>query len=311
MGTLGPMEPPLALVHLVRAANGWEPFDRFMTSYEAHPAGVGHRLVAACKGFADEGLPKRYRMRLEQHAARVLLLPDTGFDIGTYWAAAGMLSNESLCFLNSYSVVLDDGWLGKLAHHGEAGVGIVGASGSWQSHNTLSWDWIKHGVRLLRPRDPVAAGSSMAADLTGRSRRALVRLRILSLFRYPPFPNPHIRTNAFLMRRELMLALRVPTITSKDVALLFESGRRGLTSQVRRLGLAVLVVGRDGLAYSPERWPESHTYRLGDQTNLLVSDNRTEEWAAYPPGLKEASSVVAWGRDAIVELPPDKGVSSR
>jgi len=39
--------PELCVVHLARHTNGWEPFDRFMRSYEEHPAGIDHDLVVA------------------------------------------------------------------------------------------------------------------------------------------------------------------------------------------------------------------------------------------------------------------------
>ena len=44
----------LALVHLVRKANGPEPFRRFLESYRAVDAGAPHDLVLLLKGFASQ-----------------------------------------------------------------------------------------------------------------------------------------------------------------------------------------------------------------------------------------------------------------
>lgn len=61
--------------------------------------------------------------------------------------------------------------------------------------------------------------------------------------------------------------------------------------------MKVLVVGRDGVAYPPERWRESATFRSGDQRNLLIADNRTEQYAAADPRFKRTLEEMAWGSD--------------
>lgn len=301
------MNPSVCVVHLVRAANGWAPFARFMDSYECHPAGIPHDLVAVCKGFPDDVVPAAYRERLAAHGEKILIVPDVGFDIGSYWTAARKLDYSYFCFLNSYSVILDDGWLAKLADPMAPTVGLIGASGSWQSHNTFSLRWIKTGARLLMFWRPMP-GPDNIGFLTPGERGSVMKRALRALVHYTSFPNPHVRTNAFLIRRDLMLDLRVGPMATKEDAWRFESGRLGLTRQVRRRKLATLVVGRDGVAYPPERWPESHTYRSGDQKNLLVSDNRTDEWVDLPPERKEESSIVAWGQRSVPGWKADRTV---
>lgn len=128
---------------------------------------------------------------------------------------------------------------------------------------------------------------------------------------FPPFPNPHIRSNAFLIDRRRLLALDVAVIRTKADANLFESGGDSLTNQVLRAGLTVLVAGRDGTTYEVPDWSRSGTFRLGDQTNLLVGDNHTRSFAAMSAGAKAAHARMTWGdylgpksRDA-----PEFGVS--
>src|SRR5665213_1673531 len=53
------VEPPAGVsapcvVHLVRAANGIEPFRAFLESYVRHPAGLQHELVLLFKGFSSD-----------------------------------------------------------------------------------------------------------------------------------------------------------------------------------------------------------------------------------------------------------------
>ena len=92
-----------------------------------------------------------------------------------------------------------------------------------------------------------------------------------------------------------MLSLDWETGRSKASAWALESGRRSISSQVWHSGGQVLVVGRDAVAYASERWRESGTFRSGGQRNLLVADNRTEQYANADPALRATLERMAWG----------------
>jgi hypothetical protein len=79
------------------------------------------------------------------------------------------------------------------------------------------------------------------------------------------------------------------------VGLRLESGRNGITRQVLANGLRAVVVGRDGLAYSPPRWHESATFRSGGQTNLLIADNRTRQYEQAGEDERAKLEQMAWG----------------
>jgi hypothetical protein len=55
------------------------------------------------------------------------------------------------------------------------------------------------------------------------------------------------------------------------------------------------VVGRDGAAYEPAEWPNSRTFRVDEQENLLVADNRTDEYASADAATRAALRRMAWG----------------
>lgn len=93
---------------------------------------------------------------------------------------------------------------------------------------------------------------------------------------FPRFPNPHIRTTAILLRRELFLECAADRrFDTKEDAFRFESGCTGLTRFMAERGLETLVVGRDGRGYGPKTWPRSGTFREGSQSNLLIGDRVT------------------------------------
>ncbi len=98
---------------------------------------------------------------------------------------------------------------------------------------------------------------------------------------FPPFPNIHVRSNAFMMARDLLLKHTGRlAIGEKLDAYLLESGPDSLTRLVQRDGFETLVVGRNARGYAPRWWPVSDTFRQGAQTNLLVADNQTRAYAA-------------------------------
>ena len=84
--------------------------------------------------------------------------------------------------------------------------------------------------------------------------------------RFPSFPNPHIRTNGFMVRRDRLATFQPSQIKTKFDACAFESGVDSLTTQLRRAGLAAVVVASDGRGYDVPDWCRSGTFRIGEQS---------------------------------------------
>jgi hypothetical protein len=177
-------------------------------------------------------------------------------------------------------------------------VGVVGATGSYESAYA-------NRVLMLGAL-PITSWSLLHGTVRyGMRRREQTRFRS----RFAPFPNYHLRTNAFLIARSVMLRLQVDAIRSKTDAARFESGENSLTRQILRQGLKPLVIGRDGRAYEKEAWYESGTFRSGDQRNLLVADNRTNHYLQADPDTQRMLAVFAWGDRALDPAP--RQLSSR
>jgi len=272
----------LGLVYLLRARNGPEPVRAFVEGYCQNRGGLDHELVVVYKGFHTltetdaydpcwAGLP---------HQRRVV--PDRGFDLEAYFGVLSEPGCSRFCFLNSYSQVLDPDWLAKLSASLDAsGVGLVGATGSWESLYTNARD--EHALGLER---------SVWQRWLRPVRLAWLRRR------FPQFPNPNVRTTAFMAERRVLERVVVPPMRVKLEVLQFESGYRSLTRQIQSMGLQVRVTGRDGVAHAPDGWAGSHTYRQGTQENLLVADNRTRQYDRAGPADRARLSRVAWGDQA-------------
>ncbi len=268
----------VCVVHLVWAPLGLEPLRRFARSYRARPAGHDHALLVVFNGFsgdADALAAARAELSDVPHEALVLGRPVQ--DLAAYRAAVEHARGvHAVCFLNSHSEPLADGWLALLMEAlAEPGVGIVGATGSHESAYSAA----------PRPLKPL------------RRRQ------------FPPFPNPHVRTNAFALERERALALDWTIGRGKSSAHQLESGWRGLTRQLLDARLEPRVVGRDGRGYAPPDWAASATYRAGGQANLLIGDNRTRQFEEADPARRAELARMAWG--AAADLSPRRARASR
>lgn len=267
---------PVRILHLVWAPLGPGPLSEFLEALDRHPPGLDHELTFVLNGFAGRAEAKPWLDLLERHD--VLFTPEPWQDLGAYGYAAAQVTEGRVCLMNSYARPLREGWLALLANAlDRPGTAAVAATGSWESH---------------------------ASELTMRGRwqaSPSVRDRLGGLYdwpRYralfPRFPNPHLRTNGLLCDREMLVrALSRPAHT-KEQAFVLESGRRGLSRAAQRGGGAIAVVGRDGQAYAPEQWPASRTFRSGEQENLLIADNRTEDWARASLAQRRELARRAW-----------------
>ena len=327
------------IVHMVRAANGLSPFRTFLGAMRTCPAGLDCELVLAMKGFGSQRHAEPYLEHARDLGAETMFFPDTGFDLGVYFAAAARLQRERYCFLNSYSEPLQAGWLAKLdGALQRADVGIVGASGSW----TSSRSWILHSLglpsayrRLLPARgalreqfaemdaeraaaerelsteaevDHVRSSKVTAAHVATRAPRAA--LRALSelprqIGDFESFPAHHLRTNAFMIAHSTLAGLRLHQVHKKADAYALESGRASLTRQVQRVGLRAVVVDRAGDTYDQDEWHRSNTFWRGSQEGLLVADNQTRLYQRGGPDRRRLLSALAWGPCADLSPKPN------
>lgn len=296
----------LAVIHLVRKRNGTAPFSRFLGSYRAHPSGAPHELVIVFKGFDSDGTAE-YDVLLEGLPHKRIFVPDKGYDINAYFEAVEQLDFLHYCFLNSYSRILADDWLGNLYRWiTTAGVGLVGATASYQSISSGHFAHIEKMKAMPTLQRARASAQIILADprpAAFLAQRAWFRiLRAAGVWKperdFLPFPNYHLRTNAFMGARQTLRQIRVGPMRLKVSAYKFESGRDSLTNQVRRLGLRVLVVGRDGVGYDPEHWHLSNTFWQAREENLLVGDNQTEFYLSADPATRALRARYAWGEHA-------------
>ena len=259
--------PRVGVAFLARGAHDdWRhAFQRFAASYVRCSAGVDHRLYIIFKDFADVSHLRAADQTFSSIDYVPLRIAEASCDIAAYKLAAEFMSEEQIGFLNTKSEILCNDWLAKLAAQlDRPGVGLVGNTGSFESHTSNG------GYRG-----------------------------------FPLFPNVHIRTNGFLIQRRLFREITRPrAFDSKMDGLRFESGWNSLTRQVVGRGLGVRVVGRDGEAYEPVRWPCSSTYRSATNANTLIGDDDYRRFPLLEESKRKSVVLETWGHYA--DIPPQR-----
>ncbi len=311
-------DPPVTVVHLVRASNGIGPFETFIRSFRDHPAGTDYELVLAMKGFVDEDAAAPYREQVADLNPELQFVSDDGLDLTVYFDLARRLGRARYCFLNSFSRVLAPDWLAHMAAAlDRPDVGVVGASGSWGSNRSymLYRLWLPSPYRSVFPdrRNAWDQLRAIESDRTGVAPPGLLqrRLRLPLALReaarqlrgFPSFPSAHVRTNAFMLDATTFGRLRFSEVERKPEAYRVESGLSSLTRQVQAMGLGAQLVDRAGRSYDAADWARSATFWQGAQEGLLVADNQTD---LYQLGSGERRSVLsryAWGADGTMVVP--------
>jgi hypothetical protein len=275
--------PGISLIYLAWRPYGLDTFTRFVASYRKYRSGTAHHLTIAFKGFGAESELAEYEAHLAGIDHGRLVVPDEGYDIGTYLLAAGRIPSPYYCFMNTKSVILAQDWLAILHQFArDPRVGAVGATASCES---------LYSEHLQQRAAPAPEGTPAWRLLV---RRSLVN-RLRHRYLYPPYPNPHLRTNAFMIRKDVLASIRTRRIGNRIDTSRFENGRESLTRQLLRRGLDVLIAGRDGAAYSGIEWRRSRTFWQYEQENLLVGDNQTEKYALADARQRELLRRRAWG----------------
>jgi hypothetical protein len=274
----------VTVIYIARGIGaGLDSVKQFFSHYENYVPGCPHRLIVVTKGWDGVfGLSEVHRLA-GRFTAEIIELPDDGLDWGAYIRIAPTLQDEWVCMLNSFSQPVVKNWLDLLRFGAiEAGVGVVGATGSWES-NLTSGIYSPWNFKTL---------AQYPIRLAYGYYRYLSKKNI-----FPSYPNPHLRSNALFLKSELFKnfckARSIPS--TKEEALTLECGVKSLTNYVILMGLDVRVVGADGRSFCPQEWGGSKTFRTPGQPNLLIHDNRTRLYDSSDRFLKRAIERATWG----------------
>ena len=278
----------ITVLYLVWLPYGIDHFKAFIESYCRHTASCNHQLVIVFNGLAIEhpNTPDEYTGYLESRGvtAGQYLYFQNGQDIEIYRQAAATIRTGYILFLNTYSMILADDWLKHYADNFDDHTGIISASGSWQSYYSSVYQ--KHPVKWEQAKGFL---------YNFRKYKLFIKTFFYWRFLFKPFPNPHIRTNAFMVKAQDFLEMKTGAVNTKFKAYQFENGRKSLTDFYRTKGLKVLVMDKFGNTFESPEWEKSATFWVRNQENLLVSDNQTRIYETATEEEKKQMTWLAWG----------------
>lgn len=283
-----PMETAsVSVLYLCWLPYGVDCFQDFVDSYKKFDAGIDHDLVIVFKGWTqpDDTLPFIRILQAGNIKFHQLSYTGDNLDVSTYYWAAQQLHAEYILFLNTRSRILAVNWL---RHFYELSrnipTSVFCATGSWQSY--ASSVFTIHKFTYERNK---------SVKQNFDKYKLFMKAATLWWYYFPLFPNPHIRTNAFFINRELFLSLQIGKVFTKIDAYRFESGRNSFTNQLRRKGYQVALLSKDGKMFTEKEWPVSNIFWQGFQENLLISDNQTEAYFHSDIENKKLLKRLAWG----------------
>ena len=278
----------IAVVHLIWLPYGIEIFKCFIDSYKKHEPGFNHSLYFIFNGMENEEDIKPYQKYADElNVVYNTLTLKKGQDIEAYYWAASQILCDYLFFLNSFSVIKSDLWLSKYVNAFKYDTGIISATGSFQSHYSLVFQNNKWRYEF-----------SNSFSYNFRKYKLFLKAFFYWRFLFKPFPNPHIRTTAFLIRKDTFLFIKKPAMKSKMDAYSFESGRNSLTNQLLKRRLKTLLIDKDGNTYEPHEWNLSKIFWNANQENLIISDNQTRIYDSASSEKKTIMTLSAWTYNA-------------
>lgn len=232
---------------------GIDVVEQFLDSYKKHHAGIEHNLIIAINNKKDRFLYNKLYYLVKSSNAKLLELPEDGFDIGAFMRAAKVSNSEYMFFIGSAVSILCNDWLLKFynAFENDSSIQFAGPMGSYAK---------------------------------GHSDR---------------FPNPHIRTCSFLIKRELFLeyAATQKFPETKDDTWEIEHGVNSLSNFILGKGYKIVVVNSDGNVFEPQDWEKSQTYITLKESKAILDDKWARRYYFTDECLKTKIEMETWGKN--------------
>ncbi|MEP7278420.1 MAG: hypothetical protein ABI813_07250 [Bacteroidota bacterium] len=276
----------ITVIHLIWIPYGVSLFKRFIDSYLGCSAGNEHVLLLVFNGVNNPSDTMEYHEYMKAFNISYTSVEfREGQDLECYFKASERSPSSYIILLNSFSVILGRDWLRKfIDQFSDPAIGVVGATASYQSYYSSVYQ--KH---------PTNWEGARGFLYNFRKYKLFIKAFFYWRILFKPFPNPHLRTNAFMVRRESFLEMKKRPVNTKFKAYQFENGRNSLTNFYLAKGLKVLVVDKYGKTFEPTEWKSSKTFWTDNQENLLVSDNQTTLYADASATEKKEMTRLAWG----------------
>ena len=274
-------------------------FARFVNSYKRHPAGHEHELFIIKKGYQEhENIWNDWTRQLDGIPFQTREYPDKYFTSGYIRNLMEEFPDRYILVCVATSEILVDNWLDLFMKHASPNR-ILGSMGS-------HWDPIETtDVPPLTLRNIIRSSHATRRKWWSLLWGHGLRHPFKNTDNFYPGNVPHLRTTTFMLPPRILERIfywpRCENNLSKNDDILMEFGKFSLTAQALLAGLEPLVVGADGRSYTIKEWPESKTFFVSDQENLIVGDHFSRQYEGFPiEGKKKMTEkMLGYGKESV------------
>ena len=254
---------------------GTDYLKKFINSYTKFKNDEKHQLLICFKGFAESSNLSEWKKIINFEFIEFREInEENDFDIGSYFRIAEKYENRKILFLDTHTRMNCHNWL-KIFLDNYKEKRLVGATGSFASISSQF-------LNFYYPQ---------------YTKFQQLRWGLHHLKKFKLYPNPHLRTTAFMIRGSELINLNFDRkkFVKKIETNYFESGRKNLTYQLQKKGYEIGIVNSDNKFFKIKDWKFSETYCLNDQSKLVFIDNRTEEYQFADKNQQLKMSKFCWG----------------
>ncbi len=247
----------------------------FLKKYSEFDSGEKHRLLVCFKGFSNSIEVQEWKSLIKNDFIEFYEKnEENDFDIGSYFRIADEYKDSLILFLNTYTKINCKNWL-KIFLENYKDKRFIGYTGSYASIPSQFFGFYHSQY----------------------SKFQQLRWGINHFRKFKLFPNPHVRTNGFLIKGIDLISLNFDRklLKNKIETNYFESGRQNITIQLQKKGFEVGIVNSDSIFFEVKRWKESDTYCLNNQEKLIFTDNRTSEYQFSNLNKRAKMTKFCWG----------------
>tara|TARA_Y100000768_G_C23962613_1_gene676161 strand:+ start:388 stop:1212 length:825 start_codon:yes stop_codon:yes gene_type:complete len=250
---------------------------RFISAYTKFNSGEKHEILICFKGFSNYEEIKKFKKIINFEFIEFFEKNEKNdYDIGSYFRIADAYKDRLILFLDTHTRMNCNNWL-RIFLENYSEKRLIGATGSFASISSQF-------LRLYYSQ---------------YSKFQQIRWGLNHLKKFKLFPNPHLRTTAFLIKGLDLMQLNFDKtkFIKKIETNYFESGRKSLTIQLQNKGFEIGIVNSDNKFFDIRTWRQSDTYCLGEQSKLIFVDNRTDEYKNASKEQKIKMNSLFWGKD--------------
>ena len=264
----------IIITYLISVYDKKENLNNFINYYKRFNAGTKHRLLICFKKKKKEDpIFKNPKLKLIKYIKHIDNSNFNDYDWGSYRRIAKIYKENIILFMNCHSYPLVKNWLKFFINHYKSKT-LLGPCGSYES-------------MVKSPINPIDEKNYFKSILYS----------ISNFVDFSLFPNPHIRSNCFMLSAKDLLSLKKTKKYrfKKKSTWIDESGRSGMTNQLLKRNFDIFVVNRDNKKFDIKNFKESETYAYKNQFKLIISDKFTRQYAHADELKKSMIKKNVWG----------------